>query len=137
MATRNEAYLDSSGLIAFLDKSDSFHPLFRRLFAEPPPLVTTALVATECHAWLLRRYDRARALQLLAMIEEMRFLKVLPVGARELHSAVEVLRRFKDQDLTIVDAVGLWTMKARRIRACWSTDFHLGLTGVSLVIHGR
>jgi hypothetical protein len=26
-------------------------------------------------------------------------------------------------------------MNARKIRNCWSTDFHLGLTGVPLVIH--
>jgi len=25
-------------------------------------------------------------------------------------------------------------MTARRIAKCWSTDFHLGLTGVSLVV---
>jgi hypothetical protein len=30
---------------------------------------------------------------------------------------------------------GLHLMKAQRLRACWSTDFHLGLTGVPLVIN--
>jgi hypothetical protein len=44
------------------------------------------------------------------------------------------LRRFFDQDLTLTDAVGLHLMRASKIRTCWSTDFHLGLTGVSLVL---
>lgn len=135
MARRTEAYVDTSALIAFADKSDSFQPLFRRLFAEPPPLVTSALVVTEGHAWFLKRYDRTRALQFVTMLEEMRFLRVVSVGQRDLRAAFELLRRFSDQDLTVVDAVGLYLMKELRLGSCWSTDFHLGLTGVPLVVH--
>ncbi|MCW5777275.1 MAG: hypothetical protein KIS87_12630 [Phycisphaeraceae bacterium] len=46
-------------------------------------------------------------------------------------------RRFPDQRLTLADAVGLHLMAARSIPLCWSTDFHLGLTGVPSVIHER
>jgi hypothetical protein len=38
MAQKTECYAGASDFIAFLDRSDSFHALFRRLFAEPPPL---------------------------------------------------------------------------------------------------
>lgn len=69
------------------------------------------------------------------MLEEMSFLKVLPAGPQELRAGTEMLRRFADQDLTLVDAVGLHVMAERRTHTCWSTDFHLGLTGVQLVIH--
>jgi len=31
--------------------------------------------------------------------------------------------------------VGLHVVVGRRIKTCWSTEFHLGLTGVPLVIH--
>jgi predicted nucleic acid-binding protein len=130
-----KAYVDTSALIAFGDRSDSYHLLFRRLFAEPPPLLTTALVVTEGHGWFLKRYDRTRALYFTAMVEDMKFLKVLAAGAQELRAGTEMLRRFADQDLTLVDAVGLHVMTERRTEACWSTDFHLGLTGVPLVIH--
>jgi predicted nucleic acid-binding protein len=47
MATRTEAYVDTSALIAFADRSDSYHPIFRRLFSEPPSLLTTTLVIAE------------------------------------------------------------------------------------------
>jgi len=80
MATRTESYVDTSALIAFADRSDSYHPLFRRLFSEPPPLVTTTLVVAEGHGWFLRRYDRTRALQFLAMIEAMAPLRIASVG---------------------------------------------------------
>lgn len=134
MGKRVEAYVDTSALIAFVDRSDTHHPLFRRLFSEPPGIITTTLVVAEGHAWFLRRYDRTRALQFLSMIEDMKPLKVAPVGSAEQAGAARLLRRFSDQDLTLTDAVGLHLMREQRIKSCWSTDFHLGLTGVSLVI---
>jgi hypothetical protein len=48
-----------------------------------------------------------------------------------------MLRKFSDQDLTLTDAVGLHLMKDKRIGVCWSTDFHLGLGGASLVTDQR
>jgi predicted nucleic acid-binding protein len=134
MARRPEAYVDTSALIAFADRSDSHHPLFCRLFADPPALLTSTLVVAEAHGWFLKRYDRQRALQFLAMIEDMTPLQVTAVGPGEQSGAIKILRRYSDQDLTLADGVGLYLMKERRIRQCWSTDFHLRLTGVPLVI---
>lgn len=131
---RARAYVDTSALIAFLDRSDSHHALFRRLFADPPSLVTTGLVLGEGHGWFLKRFDRTRALQFLAFIEELRPLRLLPFRAEEHAGGVRFLRKFSDQDLTLTDAVGLHVMSDLGIVSCWSTDFHLGLTGVPLVV---
>ena len=133
MARSLEAYVDTSALIAFVDRSDTWHQLFKQLFARPPKLHTTALVVAEGHAWFLRRYDRTRALHFQAMLEEMDVLQVAPVGPRELKGGTAVLRKYADQDLTMTDAVGLWLMKEKKIGSCWSTDAHLGLSGVPLV----
>jgi len=135
MAKKTEAYVDTSALISLADRSDTHHALFRRLFAEPPRLVTTTLVVAEGHGWFLKRYDSSRGLQFLAMVEAMTPLKILPVGAREQLGGTSMVRRFADQRLTLTDAVGLYLMKDRGLASCWSTDFHLGLTGVRLVIH--
>jgi len=135
MAKQSEAYVDTSALIALCDGSDTHHIQFRRLFSDPPALVTTALVIGEGHAWFLRRFDAARGLRFLAMIEAMRPLRTLSVGQREQNAGVEILRKFPDQRLTLADAVGLHVMQTRKIASCWSTDHHLGLTGVPLVIH--
>ena len=134
MASRADAYVDTSALIAFADRSDSYHPLFRRLFGDPPRLVTTTLVIAEGHGWFLRRYDRSRALQFLAMVEAMIPLRVLAVGPAEQAAGIGLLRRFSDQDLTMTDAVGLHVSTRAEVATIWSTDFHLGLTGVPLVI---
>ena len=134
MGRRTEAYVDTSALIAFLDRSDSYHALFRRLFSNPPNLVTTTLVAAEGHGWFLRRYDRTRGLQFLSFIEDLKPLHLISVGPDEHAGGVRMLRKYSDQDLTLTDAVGLHVMKLRHITSCWSTDFHLGLTGVPLVV---
>jgi len=47
MARGPEAYVDTSALIAFADRSDTYHPLFRRLFSDPPLLLTSSLVIAE------------------------------------------------------------------------------------------
>jgi predicted nucleic acid-binding protein len=134
MGRRTECYVDTSALIAFLDRSDSYHPLFRRLFSDPPPLATSALVIAEGHGWFFRRYDQRRAIQFLNFIDEMPALAIRAFGAVELAEASRVVKRFSDQGLTLADAHGLVIMKERRSTACWSTDRHLGLTGVPFAL---
>jgi predicted nucleic acid-binding protein len=134
MGKRTDAYVDTSAFIAFIDRSDSHHPVFRRLFSDPPALITTALVVAEGQGWFLKRYDRTRGLQFMALIEELVPLEVLSTGSVEIAGGTSILRRYSDQDLTLTDAVGLHVMKTRRVRSCWSTDRHLRLTGVPLVV---
>lgn len=136
MVRKIDAYVDTSALIAFADRSDTYHSLFLRLFSKPPAIMTTPMVVAEGHAWFLRRYDRTKALQFLAMIESMP-LHIESVGSQEQLEAIKLLRKFNDQDLTLVDAIGLHLMGIRKVKTCWSTDFHLGLTGIPLVIADR
>ncbi len=135
MVKRADVYADTSAFIAFLDRSDSHHALFRRLFSDPPGIVTTALVVAEGHAWFLRRYDRNKALQFLAFIEDLKPLQIVSVGETEQSGGAKVLRKYSDQDLTLVDAIGLHMMRVRKITRCWSTDFHLSLGGARLVVN--
>ena len=134
MARNAESYLDTSALIAFLDRSDSFHPLFRRLFAEPPLLVASALVIAEGHGWFLRRYDQRRAVEFLDFIHALPVLSIAEFGEEGLIEAGRLVKKFSDQELTLADAHGLAIMTKRRITSCWSTDRHLRLTGAGLVI---
>jgi predicted nucleic acid-binding protein len=136
MATKTEAYVDTSALIAFLDRSDSYHPLFRRLFASPPRLVTSALVLAEGHGWFLQRYDQNRAIQFLNFMGELSVLAIQPFDAEEFRNASRLVKKFDDQQLTLADAHGLAIIQERRIAVCWSTDRHLGLTGARLVTEG-
>ena len=132
MAQRTECYVDTSALIAVLDRSDSYHPLFRRLFSEPPALVSSALVIAEGHGWFLRRYDQHRALQFLAFVQALPAFTVQPFDSREFTKVTTVVKKYSDQKLTLADAHGIVIMRERRNASCWSTDRHLGLSGVPL-----
>ena len=134
MAKRTECYVDTSAFIAFLDRSDSFHSLFRRLFSAPPALTTSSLVIAEGHGWFLRRYDQHRAIQFLAFIDALPDLTIRAFDAPELARTGRIVKKFSDQNLTLADAHGLAIMREFRIACCWSTDRHLGLDGVPLVI---
>jgi predicted nucleic acid-binding protein len=134
MARKTECYVDTSGFIAFLDKSDSYHSLYRRLFSEPPPLVTSALVIAEGHGWFLRRYDQHRAVQFLAFVEVLPGLMIEAFDSDGLVRASRIVKKYGDQKLTLADAHGLAIMQARRSAVCWSTDRHLGLAGVPLAM---
>jgi predicted nucleic acid-binding protein len=134
MARRTECYIDTSALIAFLDRSDSHHALFRRLFSQPPPLVTSALVVAEGHGWFLRRYDAQRGIQFLAFVAALPRLTIQAFNEEEVNKASLVVKKFADQRLTLADAHGLVIMAERKSETCWSTDRHLGLSGVPLVI---
>jgi predicted nucleic acid-binding protein len=133
MATRTDCYVDTSALIALLDRSDSYHALFRRLFSNPPALVTSSLVIAEGHAWFLRRYDQHRAIQFLAFIDALPKLAIHSFDSAELVNVVHVVKKFSDQKLTLADAHGLALMTELKIGCCWSTDRHLTLGGVALV----
>jgi predicted nucleic acid-binding protein len=134
MAQKTDCYVDTSALIAFLDRSDSYHPLFRRLFSRPPALLTSALVVAEGHGWFLRRYDTHRAIEFLSFIDELPMLRIVPFGSEEVTTASRLVKKFADQKLTLTDAHGLAIMREHRVATCWSTDRHLSLAGAALVI---
>lgn len=134
MGGKTDCYVDTSALIAFLDRSDSHHPLFRRLFSKPPSLVTSALVIAEGHGWFLRRYDQGRAVQFLNLVSELPMMAIQAFDGEELTEVTRLVKKFHDQPLTLTDAHGLVMISQHRISTCWSTDRHLGLTGARLVI---
>jgi predicted nucleic acid-binding protein len=134
MDRKTESYVDTSALIAFTDRSDSYHLSYLRLFAEPPALVTSSLVIAEGHGWFLRRFDQRKAIQFLAMIQGLTPLTIVPFGSEELMKVSALLNKFSDHAITLADLHGLVLMQERRIKDCWSTDRHLGLTGARLVM---
>ena len=97
-------------------------------------MVTSALVIAEGHGWFLRRYDRQRAVQFLAFIDALPQLIIREFDATELAKSSRFVKKFSDQNLTLADAHGLAIMAERSSGTCWSTDRHLGLSGVPLPI---
>jgi predicted nucleic acid-binding protein len=72
--------------------------------------------------------------QFLAFIDALPGLSKRGFDASELAKAGRVVKKFADQKLTLADAHGLAIMREMRIGCCWSTDRHLGLDGVPLLV---
>jgi predicted nucleic acid-binding protein len=132
MAQKTRGYVDTSAFIALLDRSDSYHSSFRRLFSDPPALTTSALVIAEGHGWFLRRYDQRRAVSFLSFIQEVP-VRIVGFDEAELEKTITYVKKFADQKLTLADAHGLALMKANHISNCWSTDRRLAVTGATLI----
>jgi predicted nucleic acid-binding protein len=88
----------------------------------------------EGHGWFLRRYDQQRAIQFLNFISELSTLTIQAFGSDDIDRTSALVKKFADQKVTLADAHGLSLMQQRSIRSCWSTDRHLALLGVPLVI---
>lgn len=132
--TSNSCYVDTSAFIALLDRGDEHHLLFRRLFAQPPALIASALVVAEGHSWFLRKYGATHAWRFLVFVRELSQLRLAAFDEDSLNEAIRIAEKFSDQLLTLADAHGLAIMKQLRLSSCWSTDRHFELTGVQLVI---
>jgi predicted nucleic acid-binding protein len=133
MATRNDCYVDTSAFIALLASSDKYHLFFLRLFENAPPLVTSALTIAEGHTWFLRKYNAECASRFLEFVRDLPNLEIESFGEPELSRVTTFTAKFKDQNLKLADSHGLAIMKEHGVKLCWSTDRHLGLTGVPLV----
>ena len=131
---RRPVYADTSAFIAFLDRSDSHHALYRRLFAAPPPIVASALVVAELHGWFLRRYDARRAIEALAFLQSLTPLRIEPFDTAAVGTASAIVKRYQDQTLTLADAHGIALLQTGRFESCWSTDQHLALGGAPMAI---
>src|SRR5258708_39085983 len=92
-----ESYVDTSALIGFLDRGDRHHANYLRLFSEPPPLVTSALVIAEGHGWFLRRVHPRRATEFLSFVRAMKALSVVPFGQDWIGAIRPIVAKFGDQ----------------------------------------
>jgi predicted nucleic acid-binding protein len=128
------AFLDTGIFIAFLDASDRWHPDARALFASPPRFwATSLLVIAEAHGWFLHRMGEESARRFHELVADMRGLQLLEMARADHDATLRVLDQLRGAKLTYVDAASLAFLPKRRITTVWSTDRHLGLTGVRVV----
>jgi len=96
--------VDTSGLLALLDRGEREHRrVHRALAGRPEPLVVIDFVLAEADYLLLRRLGREAERRFVAQILEGVFLRE-PVTEADLRRAAETARHFHDQDIGLTDA---------------------------------
>ena len=126
-------FLDSGIFVAFLDRSDTYHPAAIDLFGNRPTRWSTSLaVVSETYGWFLHRLGEQAARQFRLFLAELPDLQLLSVD-RAHHDAVQrKLDRHRGRKLTYVDASSLVFLERRRIREVWGTDTDLTIEGARL-----
>jgi predicted nucleic acid-binding protein len=131
------AFLDSGIFIAFLDRSDRFHPAAVELFSNPPRRCHTSLaVVAETYGWFLHRLGEEAARAFRVALADLSWLTLQSLDERHHAVVVQKLERLRGHKLTYVDASSLVLLSRLRIRVVWGTDQDLGIEGARVVPTG-
>jgi predicted nucleic acid-binding protein len=113
-------FLDSGIFIAFLDRSDRFHPLAVELFSKPPRRCHSSLaVISETYGWFLHRLGEEAARAFRLALGDFSWLTLLPLDSEHHAAALRKLERLSGHKLTYVDASSLVFLAQLRIPEVW------------------
>ncbi len=133
-----EIFIDTGAWIALLDRRDPYHAaiaaLYPLLIERWPVWITTNLIIGEAYVNIQRRGGYAIAMQFLTMIETAAALQTIYSDLEVERSAREILRRYRDQDFSYVDAVSFAVMRSRNIVNALAFDHHFTTAGFTRVI---
>jgi len=131
------AFLDTSGWFAALSPKEAKHrpalAAYGRWIGEGVALVSTNLVVAEMQILVSRFRGADEGLRFLDALHQDPCHEVVYVDRELERAAVDHwLRRFRDQRLSLADAVSFEVMRIRRIRHALSLDEHFALAGFEL-----
>ena len=129
---------DTSALLALAHRQDQYHAqavtIARRFLASGGRFVATPLILAELQGLLLYRRGPEVARGVTAALLEDPAYQWLSVDAEVLAAATGGwLERFRDQRLTLCDAVSFESMRRERIKSAFAFDQHFELAGFKLL----
>ena len=129
-----KVFLDTGIFIAFLNRKDRHHAQAVALFSGPQVRwSTSALVRSEAYSWFLHKHGEEAARSLRLFLDNLEGLQIFETEPRHDDDVSSVLDRLRGAKLTYVDASSLALMAEHAIERAWSTDHHLGLTGIEVL----
>lgn len=114
--------LDTSGLLAALDASQSHHTeAAESLLAARPPLVLSPFVLAELDYLVTSRIGQAARASLLEEVERGAYLLETMTGA-DVASAHAIIQRYADLEISLADASIVVLAERRRVREVLTLD---------------
>ncbi len=127
-------FLDSGIFVALLNRRDRWHEQAVTLFGGTKPKWSTSLlVVSEAYAWFLHRMGEEAARTFRQCLGNLAGLKVYEATVDHHQHVLKTLDHFRGTKLTYVDASSLCLLERHKIRCVWSTDHHLGISGVAVL----
>jgi predicted nucleic acid-binding protein len=128
-----EVFVDTGAWYAVQVVDDRWHgaaaAALTKLVASGVTLVTTSSVVGETYTLLRMTHHHAAAIGFLDRLAASARVLQLHADQAVHRAAVELLRRFDDQDFSYVDAVSFVVMKRRRNRFAFAFDAHFATAG--------
>jgi len=133
-----EIFIDTGAWVALADRNDPFHAaataFYPNLVKQWPMWITTNLVIAETYSLIRRRIGHFMSITFLGNMQnvaQLRWIYSDPVMEAQ---AVVILRRYKDQDFSYVDAVSFAVMQQREISEAFAFDHHFTTAGFTRVV---
>lgn len=128
-----ELFVDTSAWYPLVVRSHPDHPavaaVLREQVAAGVRVVTTNLIIAESQALLMRRVNRAVAMEFVQRVRQPPNLVVRSTEQLEREAVDQWLAGFEDQAFTLCDAVSFAVMSARRISEALTLDRHFAAAG--------
>jgi predicted nucleic acid-binding protein len=132
MANR-EAFLDTSGLYALIDRKDAHHPAARtvveRLLRAGRRLVATDYVLAETLNLANARSGSRVALRLLDLIEQTAGIRIEWIGTSRFDLTKAFFRKHADHSYSFTDCTSFVVMRELKLSQALTTDRHFTQAG--------
>ena len=129
----SDLFVDAGGWIALANADDQYHaraaaayPEFLRVYRR---LVTTTFVIAESFIALRLGLGHAAAVRFLDLLEASPRIHRVPVERPLEHEAEQLLRQFRDQRFSYVDAVSFAVMRSLAVTEAFAFDQHFSTAG--------
>ncbi|GAB6273783.1 MAG: hypothetical protein STSR0004_06460 [Peptococcaceae bacterium] len=134
-------FIDSSGFIGLTSKKDQYHDIVKSFFCEIVNKrvfqITTNLILSETYTYLRYHENYHTACFFLEKIRKAtkeNFLFIVYSNALLEEKAFEILKKYKDQDLSFTDAVSFACLEMdQETKDVLTLDNHFYLTGRNIL----
>ena len=135
---KRAVFLDTSAWVSAAVRTQTHHAIAHAAYVDAVRqgyrIVTTPMVLGESHSLFLRLIGRDKARDAIDAVQRDPTHVVLPVDADLVAAAVERwIDRFRDQQLSLCDAVSFEIMKREGITRALSTDKHFVTAGFEII----
>ena len=128
-------YVDSSALLALFETKDRYHEAakaeWRRLTDDRASLVTSSLVAVECHSLVQSRLGLEAALDLQTLV--LALVRLIWVDEGTYRRGITDVFAAARKDLGLVDCVSFLVMRDHGITHAFTFDKHFAAEGFEVL----
>lgn len=129
-------FVDASAWVALADRGDSHHLVATNVypgFLSHYRLITTNLVIAEAYIILRRNLGPDASFRFLSAVTTSPRVELIR-SSEELEQAAEAfLRKYRDHELSLADAVSFALMKGRRVGKAFTFDHHFAIVGFDVL----